>query len=113
MRRIEKVWAALSISSGIGFPFQVTLAQEYGTPNSAMPAIMVTKIGSRCSRDHVERPPTSGNTALFVSLNCACPGAAGCSLAILYQLHNGLNRGLENAEDTAGVLGDAVIRCSI
>src|SRR5579863_60322 len=83
MPRIEKVWAALSISSGIGFPFQVTLAQEYGTPNSAMPAIMVTKIGSRCSRDHVERPPTSGNTALFVSLNCAWPGAAGCSLAIL------------------------------
>src|SRR5579863_6027399 len=87
MRRIEKVWAALSISSGIGLPFQLTLAQEYGTPNSAMPAIMVTKIGSRCSRDHVERPPTSGNTALFVSLNCAWLDEAGCSAAMLSAPH--------------------------
>jgi hypothetical protein len=30
----------------------------------------------------VERPPTSGNTALFDSLNGAYSGATGCSFAI-------------------------------
>ena len=65
MPRIEKVCAALLISTASGLPLTDRLSHEYGTPNSAMPAIMVTK-SAAVLRDHVERPPISRNTALFV-----------------------------------------------